>query len=370
MPFKRNGYWYASVVYNEQNENGQVQQIRIRKKISIRKAEAIDAETALRAQIAAGTYEPGPVAAEATSKLFEDFCVNDFLPWSEAVHSAGHHVNVLRILTTRWIPYFSGKHLNEITTKQIDEYKRKRVNSQFTRPGWRKSKKTKPGTVNRELACLKAVFRQAELWEEVESRPTANVKLLKETENPPRLLSGQEVTRLLEGMPDHLRAVVGVAVYAGLRSSEVKRLKWQDIDFKNSMLSVVSRHGKATKNYKTRHIPLSSELVELLRQHPHRLGTKIVFASLDGGYRYDFKKSLKSAAKAAGIEKITMHQLRHFFCSHAQMCGVDARTVQKWMGHKNITTTLRYSHVAPDHEQAAIQRLNLRAAELLQKEQN
>jgi site-specific recombinase XerD len=52
-----------------------------------------------------------------------------------------------------------------------------------------------------------------------------------------------------------------------------------------------------------------------------------------------------------------MHQLRHAFCSHALMQGIDPRTVQKWMGHKDLNTTLRYAHVSPDHEKAAIQQL-------------
>ncbi|HCK75603.1 MAG TPA: hypothetical protein DHW07_00490 [Gammaproteobacteria bacterium] len=369
MPFKFRKFWYASAYYDVRGADGQIQRVRIKKKIGIRKADAVDAEATIRAQVAAGTYEPGPVAAKTTSKLFADFCIDDFLPWSAAEHSANHHNQQRRFVVTRLIPYMDGLRLNEITTKMVEDYKRVRFNEKFRLPGWRKSKKTKPGTVNRELFCLKAIFRQALKWGDIDISPAANVTPLKETENPPRLLSGQEITRLLEAMPDHLRAVVGVAVYAGLRSGEVKRLKWQDIDFKNAMLSVVSRYGMTTKNNDTRHVPLSSELAELLRQHPHRLGSKIVFASLDGGYRHDFRKSLKSAAKAAGIEKVTMHQLRHCFCSHAQMSGVDARTVQKWMGHASITTTLKYSHVAPDHEQAAIQRLKYGSAELLQKEQ-
>ena len=70
------------------------------------------------------------------------------------------------------------------------------------------------------------------------------------------------------------------------------------------------------------------------------------------------RKSLNKAAAEAGIPSETgLHQLRHAFCSHALMAGVDPRTVQKWMGHRDLTTTLRYAHVFPDHEKAAIQRL-------------
>ena len=77
------------------------------------------------------------------------------------------------------------------------------------------------------------------------------------------------------------------------------------------------------------------------------------------GESYDnVRSALRSAAGRAGIEDgIGMHQLRHAFCSHGLMMGVDPRTMQKWMGHKDLATTLRYAHVSPDHEKAAIQRL-------------
>ena len=78
---------------------------------------------------------------------------------------------------------------------------------------------------------------------------------------------------------------------------------------------------------------------------------------------------MKSAAARAGIEgSITMHQLRHVFCSYALMSGTDARTVQKWMGHQSLYTTLKYAQVLPDHEQQAIGMLRYRtSAETQQK---
>ncbi len=70
------------------------------------------------------------------------------------------------------------------------------------------------------------------------------------------------------------------------------------------------------------------------------------------------RKSLKAAAERAGIEGfVGLHQIRHAFCSHAQMQGAYPVVVQGWMGHKSLTTTERYAHVSPDHEKAAIQML-------------
>ena len=82
------------------------------------------------------------------------------------------------------------------------------------------------------------------------------------------------------------------------------------------------------------------------------------FCNKDGHPLKNVRTALNYAAKRAGIEDaVKMHQLRHAFCSHALMQGIDPRTVQKWMGHKDLNTTLGYAHVSPDHEKAAIQQL-------------
>ncbi len=63
------------------------------------------------------------------------------------------------------------------------------------------------------------------------------------------------------------------------------------------------------------------------------------------------------AVKAAGLKDFTWHCLRHTFASRLVMAGVDLRTVQELMGHKTIQMTVRYAHLAPKHQLAAVQRL-------------
>ena len=72
----------------------------------------------------------------------------------------------------------------------------------------------------------------------------------------------------------------------------------------------------------------------------------------------DLQTSAKALRAVSGIANgVGRHQLRRAFCSHGLMQGVDPRTMQKWMGHKDLATTLRYAHVSADHEKAAIERL-------------
>ncbi|MBI2506069.1 MAG: site-specific integrase [Candidatus Latescibacteria bacterium] len=132
---------------------------------------------------------------------------------------------------------------------------------------------------------------------------------------------------------------------------------------------MVSREEHPTKNYESRRIPMNDELRKALRRHLQLLGDRLpektacVFGNREGQPYDNIYKALASAALRAGIEGgIGLHQLRHAFCSHAMMMGIDARTVQKWMGHRDLKTTLRYAHVSPDHEKAAIQRLQYKSS--------
>ena len=125
---------------------------------------------------------------------------------------------------------------------------------------------------------------------------------------------------------------------------------------------MVSHPDHHTKNYESRHIPMNGALVAALETHKKNhiiVGSPYVFSNRAGKPYTDIREPLNDAAHRAGINgPIKLHQLRHAFCSHALMSGADARSVQKWMGHKDLKTTLRYAHVSPDHEKAAIQKLS------------
>ena len=213
--------------------------------------------------------------------------------------------------------------------------------------------------MNRELCCLKVLLRKAVEWGHIPESPARDVKTFKESPEAPRLLEAREVESLLNEMPDHLRALVSCAVYAGLRRQELFHLRWDDINWNTGELTVASRRDHHTKNYESRRIPMNTALVEALKRHPRQLGSRLVFSSREGKPYTDVRDSLNAAADRAGIEGcVKLHQLRHAFCSHALMQNIDPRTVQRWMGHKDLTTTMRYAHVSPDHEKAAIQRLS------------
>lgn len=350
---RKNDSWWIDYYYQGK---------RHRQKVGTRKKDAEEALNQIKVKIATGEYVP-PEERQCQEQqgpqvvLFKEFAYAEFLPWSKGQHAKSHYERQEKALRLHLIPFFKGLYLHGITAQRVEAYKLKRSRSRFTR-----GKTTKPvnkATINRELSCLKMVFRKAVEWGYLEASPARDVRIYRETPKAPRLLERGEVARLLAELPEHLQALVACAVYAGLRRAELFYLRWEDISWKTGQVAVVSRQEHHTKNYETRRIPMNDALQTALRRHPRRLGSPYVFCNAEGKPYDNVKRALNSAAKRAGIQGgVQLHQLRHAFCSHALMQGVDPRTVQKWMGHKDLKTTLKYAHVSPDHEKAAIQRLS------------
>ena len=82
-----------------------------------------------------------------------------------------------------------------------------------------------------------------------------------------------------------------------------------------------------------------------------------VFCSRQGTPYRSFRTAFERAVRMAGIENFTFHDLRHTFASRLVMAGVDLPTVQELMGHKDISMTLRYTHLSSDYKQRAVKAL-------------
>ena len=86
-----------------------------------------------------------------------------------------------------------------------------------------------------------------------------------------------------------------------------------------------------------------------------RLDVPYVFYDIATGKPYqDVKRSFHTALRRAGIRDFRLHDLRHTFASHLVMSGVDLTTVRELLGHKTLTMTLRYAHLAPTHKVKAV----------------
>jgi len=204
---------------------------------------------------------------------------------------------------------------------------------------------------------MKRVFNVAIADHETETNPVSAIPMFKENNQRVRFLSEEEETRLRDAIENDDWPMIVVALHTGLRQSEQFHLRWENVDFANGIITV-----PRSKNGETRRLPMNDTVREILRSRPSRLKSALVFPSQTGATPIDTRnymhRAFTPALRRAGIDGFRWHDLRHTFASRLVMAGVDLRTVQELMGHKTIAMTLRYSHLSPAHQLAAVQRLN------------
>jgi len=271
--------------------------------------------------------------------LFEDFS-QQYLAFSKT-NKAKSTQRRDRFSVAQLISVFKGKYLFEITPRMIEKYKAKRLG------------KVAPATVNRELACLKHMYTKAIEWGYLKTNPVKSVKLLKEPPGRLRYLRPKEVKKLLDACRGYLRSIVITALNTGMRKGEILALCWKDADLENRKVTV-----RKPKNNEIRVIPINQTLYRELSNLSGQSDGEYVFTNGDDCPFGDIKKGFSAALKRAGIEDFHFHDLRHTFGSHLVMQGVDLKTVQQVMGHKDIKMTMRYSHLSPEYVQEAIGRLD------------
>ena len=180
----------------------------------------------------------------------------------------------------------------------------------------------------------------------------AHIPYGKKPKTLPAVLSTDEVARLFAAVADlRYRLLLQIAYAAGLRVSEVVRLQVGDLDSQRMLL-----HIRSAKGRKDRLVPLSAVLLQQLRDYWRRYRPR---TWLFPGQTPDSHLSIgqlqrlcRQAMCAAGItKKASMHTLRHSYATHLLESGTDLATLQKLLGHNQLSTTLRYTHIQEPHLQ-------------------
>jgi len=242
---------------------------------------------------------------------------------------------------------FGSRHLSTITPWLVEKWKRDRA------------KQVKQTTVNRELTLLKHMFKMAVKWDLISASPATGVARFPEQEGRLRYLSETEIPALLKACEEKITSpwlypLVILALNTGARQGELLTLRYEDLDLAQGLIYF----GK-TKNRKLKIIPMNQQVrgvVEWLLKH--RYG-EYVFAWPWGDHigRTTVYDAFVKACHTAGIKNFHFHDLRHTTGSYLVMNGVDIATVREILGHREIETTLRYSHLAPAHKAKAVEKL-------------
>jgi integrase len=239
---------------------------------------------------------------------------------------------------------------------------------------WFDEQEWEPGTYNRYKSTLSLIYRLGIENGKIkgESNPAKLLKHKREDNGQVRFLNQfSPATTELEYLKPHtdeearLRTVIlanysnhlpefEIAVNTGMRPKEQYGLVWSRVDLVRKFITIPK-----AKNGKTRHIPLNSVALSafkaLQQRSPNADGR--VFVNIHGEPLRGYKHWFDWAVSEAGVRDFTWYCLRHTFASRLVMAGVDLRTVAELMGHKTIQMTMRYAHLAPAHQLAAVERI-------------
>ena len=234
----------------------------------------------------------------------------------------------------KWNVIFGKRKLSEITPRDIDDYKHKRLTE------------VKPATVNRELEVLRHLYYLAKRWKEfIGENPVSESGLLSFNNQKERILTLGEEQKLFAVSVPHLKLILITALNTGMRKGEILSTRWKDIDFDNDFITV--RHI-VSKSKKPRKVPISSSLRKLLLEQKLKTGySEYAFLNPEGKpyTRPDsLKRCFEGACKRSGIKGLRFHDLRHTFATRAVESGCPIVAVSKILGHASIQTTMRYAH--------------------------
>ncbi len=245
-------------------------------------------------------------------------------------------------------------------------------------------KKVAPSTQNQALNALVFFFRYG-----LNREPENSINAVRAVPKKrlPVVLTRQEILQIFQNLPPQIRLMAKIIYGGGLRLQECLSLRIKDIDLRNNIIWV--RAGKGDKDRKTL---LAQSVKDELKTHlqnvkkiyqqdrkrnlegvelPHALAKKYPNASTEWKWFWVFpsrslsvdprttlvrrhhvhpatlQKAFKKALKKCNIAKsATIHSLRHSFATHLLENGYDIRTVQELLGHKNLQTTMIYTHIA------------------------
>jgi integrase len=256
------------------------------------------------------------------------------------------------VLRAFLVPFFGKMGIDQITAHDIERYKAQAVKDGATNK-----------TIKNRLTVLNKCLITAYEWLRLTGAPP-KIKWPKCASYRTDYLSAEECELLLKHSQGVIHEMIITALRTGMRQGELKGLQWSSIDWQNQSLAV--RHSRcdysktlvSPKSNRERHIPLDIDVYELL--HKRKKNTGYVFADI-GSAPFDdarLNRRLANVCEEAGLRKITWHILRHTFASQLAMRGVPLTTVQTLLGHSNITTTMRYAHVAPSTLRTAIDMLS------------
>lgn len=268
--------------------------------------------------------------------------------WNEAVvrwlnetqHKASRKDDIGHL---RWLDqHLSGIALDQINRDCLDQLIQAKLKTE-----------AKPATVNRMLALIRSILRKAALeWEWLDKVP--KIRLLPEPSRRIRWITREEASRLIDELPDHLKAMVRFSLETGLRQANVTGLQWSQIDLTRRCAWIHPDQAKARRAIA---VPLSKTAIVIIREQLGKHSTH-VFSYQGKPVIQVNTKAWRGALQRAGIENFRWHDLRHTWASWHVQAGTPLHVLQELGGWESVEMVRRYAHLSSEHLAGYVDRLS------------
>jgi integrase len=245
-----------------------------------------------------------------------------------------------RLIETTILPALGGRRVRDISRADIS-----RLHHEL---------RDTPYAANRTLAVLSKLLALSEKWGERPdgSNPCRHVEKYGERKRE-RMLSADEFGRLGDALAASDRspfvvAAIKLLIFTGARLSEVLGLRWEWVDFERGE----ARLPDSKTGAKTLHLPPPA--LAILADLPRVEGNAhVIVGNVAGAALVNLEKPWRAIRKAARLDDVRLHDLRHAFAAVAASSGMGLPIIGKMLGHTQAATTQRYAHVASDPVKAA-----------------
>ena len=247
--------------------------------------------------------------------------------------------------------------MDDLKTGIVEKYREERLN-QTVYDGERSNKhKVSPATVNKEVSTLKRMYNLAIREDLATKNPCWKVERLPENNERKRILSQEELDRLLSELPQHAQDIVHSAYFTGMRAGEIYKLTWNKVILAEGYLQL---EAEDTKTKEPRRIYFNDVLLESMT----RLN-KVRYIPHDYVFTYkgkpikSIKTCLRNACQEAKIEDFRFHHdLHHTYNTMMRKAGVQKSVIMKMTGHKTSAMFDRYNTVDEEDAKEALKKLD------------
>jgi len=287
-----------------------------------------------------------PAAAKAEKKAIPTYATlaDDHLAFAKTYQK--RPTNTESMLRVHIKPRWGSKRLDEIKTPDVAKWLAELRDGGLS-----------PATVEKIRITFNRSFELAIKWQTpgVKHNPVRGIPRPKFNNARDRYLTSEQAAALLKAceasINPQLRNIVGLLVLLGLRKNELLQAKWEHVSLDRKVIFIPE-----TKTGKPRHVPLSQAALDIINQLPRFDKCAWLLPNPKTKKPYtDIKHPWETARKAAGLDGLHIHDLRHSAASFMINAGIDLFSVGRILGHADHASTMRYSHLANDTLMQAVE---------------